>query len=190
MKFTTAALQHHIIQLTHHKLQVTGAALLCNVTVTCTVQIESYQCCNAVHWHVTCTAQIANHHCYAAVIHNATRTLQFSRHQCHIAMPYHSTNCKSPLLHCSNILRNCNEILIPAVRLLQSGLTTGDVSQCHNVTLYVYSGSVTVALLQKLWCVELNYICQWHLTAYLYSLWSKYSCKLHDLINLSVILLQ
>ena len=150
MKFTTAALQHHIIQLTHHKLQVTGAALHCDVTITCTVQIENYQCCNAVHWHVTCTGQIANHHCYAAVIHNATRTLQFARHQCHIAMPYQSVNCKSPLLHCSNILRNCNEILIPAVRLLQPGLTTGDVSKCNVICI---QREFNCRILKQLWYV-------------------------------------
>jgi len=60
-------------------------------------------------------------------MHNVTCTLQFARHQCHIAMQYHSANCKSPLLHCSNIVRKWNEILIPAVSLMQSDLTAGDV---------------------------------------------------------------
>ena len=100
-------------------------ALSCGIT--CTVQIESHQCCSAVHRHVTCKAQITNHKLCGAVMHNAMCTLLFARSKCCISKPYHSANCKSSLLYCSNILQKWEEILIPAVSLLQSGLTTGDM---------------------------------------------------------------
>ena len=97
-------------------------ALSC--VITCTVQIESHQCCSAVHWHVTCTVQTANHQLCGAVMHNAMCTLLFERSQCCIAKAYHSANCKSSLLYCSNILQKWEEILIPAVSLLQSCITS------------------------------------------------------------------
>ena len=100
-------------------------ALPCDVT--CTVQNENHQCCSTVHWHVTFTVQTVNHQFCAAVVHNVTCTLQFAGRQCSMAMPYHRANCKSSLLHCSNIRQKWNEILIPAVSLLQSGLTASDV---------------------------------------------------------------
>jgi hypothetical protein len=33
---------------------------------------------------------------------------------------------------------------------------------CRNVTLYVYSGRLTVALLKMLCCMEWHYMCNWH----------------------------
>jgi hypothetical protein len=69
-----------------------------------------------------------SHLCCAAVVHNACYTLQFARHQCCIAKSYRNTNCKAPLLHITNFLQKWNKIPIPAVSLLQSGLTAIDVS--------------------------------------------------------------
>ena len=140
----TAALLYRITQVTHHKLQVNCAALhslwynlhspnwssvLQGSTLTRNLHSANWKS-PVMRWNVynvTCTVQTAKHNCCGAVMHNATSTLQFAHRQCCIAMPYHSTNCKSPLLHWGNILLKWNEILIPAVSLLQSGLTAGDV---------------------------------------------------------------
>ena len=107
------------------------------------------------------TAQIANHQFCASVMHNVTWTLQFARRQCCIAMPYHSVNCSH---HCCSAVTfyERNKILIPAVSLLQSGLTTVDVSNvgmqryvcvCVCVCIYIHTHTHTHTQREFNYCI-------------------------------------